>query len=275
MIVRAIELATVTGLATVQDGGRRGHLHQGVPPGGALVPEALGSANAAVDNPAGAAAIEAFGPLRITARGPLRIGHDDGTTVREINLHDGETIDLGGAGGRVTYVAVRGGIDVPVVLGGRGTLLCASLGGHEGRALRRGDRLGVGAIPECSARSLGYRRHPADPIAVVPGPDLDLDPTILDRLLASSYRIDPCSNRVGIRLDGPRFERAPSDRGPSRPMVRGAIQLPPDGVPIVLGPDHPTTGGYPVPATVRVADLGRLGALPIGAAVRFAATPRP
>lgn len=212
--MRALEVAGVTGLATVQDGGRPGHLHEGVPPGGALVAEALARANAAVDNPPGAAGIEVFGALRIRAVAPARLGLDDGAAVRMTELRPGDTIALTCAGARVAYLAVRGGFDVPLVLGGRGTLL------------------------------------------------------------ASTFRIDLRSDRVGIRLDGPRLLRPPADLGASRPMVRGAIQLPPDGVPIVLGPDHPTTGGYPVLATVIRSDLGRLAALPIAASVRFAATPR-
>ena len=271
--MRALEVAGVTGLATVQDGGRPGHLHEGVPPGGALVAEALARANAAVDNPPGAAGIEVFGALRIRAVAPARLGLDDGAAVRMTELRPGDTIALTCAGARVAYLAVRGGFDVPLVLGGRGTLLAAALGGHEGRALRRGDLLRIGSAPRVHAAAGGAPDR-AGPVKVTQGPDFDLDPALFARLLASTFRIDLRSDRVGIRLDGPRLLRPPADLGASRPMVRGAIQLPPDGVPIVLGPDHPTTGGYPVLATVIRSDLGRLAALPIAASVRFAATPR-
>jgi biotin-dependent carboxylase-like uncharacterized protein len=267
----------VTGLATVQDAGRPGHLHEGVPPGGALVPAGLAIANWAAENAANSAAIETFGRLRGVARGAVRIGRDDGTWTA---LRDGDFFEVDCVGRRVTYLAVRGGIDVPLVLGGRGTLLTASLGGHEGRALRRGDVLRAGTDPSVlldPARP-ALSGAGAEPIRVVPGPDLDCAPLegdtpLVDRLLASTFRVDPRSDRIGIRLDGPRLSRSLSDRGPSRPMVRGAVQLPPDGTPIVLGPDHPTTGGYPVIATVTSLDLGRLSALPIGAPVRFTATP--
>jgi allophanate hydrolase subunit 2 len=108
------------------------------------------------------------------------------------------------------------------------------------------------------------------PLVVIPGPDV-LPDGALGLLLSSVFRVDARSDRVGIRLDGPRLPRAQGDSGPSRPMIQGAIQLPPDGMPIVLGPDHPVTGGYPVVATVVRRDQGRLGALPIGHAVRLVA----
>jgi allophanate hydrolase subunit 2 len=112
-------------------------------------------------------------------------------------------------------------------------------------------------------------------ICVVPGPDLErFDASALGLLLASEFRVDPRSDRVGTRLAGPALPRVRDDLGdlgPSCPMVRGAIQVPPSGAPIVMGPDHPTTGGYPVLATVVVASLGALGARPAGAVIRFVA----
>ncbi|HXN34106.1 MAG TPA: hypothetical protein VN894_19710 [Polyangiaceae bacterium] len=261
-----IEIVAAAGLATVQDGGRPGHMHEGVPPGGALVPELLARANAAARNAPGEAAIEAFGAITIIARGPILVASDDGDARV---LRDGDTVPLAGSRARVRYVAVRGGIDVPRVLGGRGTLLVARLGGHEGRPLRRGDVLRVGAAPP-DDRTIPPPIDADAPVQVVLGPDLDRFPaTTIDAFLASTFTVDARSDRVGARLAGPRLESLADPASPSAPMVRGAIQVPPSGELIVLGPDHPTTGGYAVIATVVRRHLGPLAARPIGAAVRF------
>ncbi|HEX3344919.1 MAG TPA: hypothetical protein VHS09_10120 [Polyangiaceae bacterium] len=264
-------VVAVAGLATVQDGGRPGHMHEGVPPGGPLVPELLARANAAVGNAAGEAGLEVVGGLTLAGTAGTVVAGDDGVAAR---LEEGATWRLPGGGGRVRYVAIRGGVDVPRVLGGRGTLLGAGLGGHEGRALRAGDRLSVasraGALPTSPPAA-----PPLDgAIRVVAGPDLDrFDEAALPALLQSEFRVDPRSDRVGIRLLGPVLRSPGGDRGPSAPMLRGAIQVPPSGAPIVLGPDHPTTGGYPVLAMVVASSLGVLGARPAGAVVRFVAVP--
>jgi len=263
-----ITVVAVTGLATVQDAGRRGHMHEGVPPGGPLVPELLARANAAVGNDDDAAGLEVLGALTLAGTAGTLVASDDGIAVELARREPWRVPD---AGGRVRYVAVRGGIDVPRVLGGRGTLLGAGLGGHEGRALRRGDVLPVGE--RAGARKpLAPPPDPGAAVLVVPGPDLDcFAPAALETLLASEFLVDARSDRVGIRLSGPALARVGDDLGVSGPMVRGAIQVPSSGAPIVLGPDHPTTGGYPVLAVVAVASLGVLGARPVGAAVRFVA----
>jgi len=268
--VTALRIARAAGLSTVQDGGRRGYLRHGIPPGGALVPELLARANAAAHNTPCQAAVETFGSVTVVARGQLQLGSDDGS---EVELRDGESWTLTCDGARLRYLAVRGGVDVPVVLGARGTLLVASLGGMDGRALRAGDELRVGTIgpndgPLPPALDLTV------PIHVIPGPDQDLLPDeALEQLLSGAFGIDPRSDRVGVRLMGPLLPRPGGDTGASRPMVRGAIQVPPDGQPIVLGPDHPVTGGYPVIATVATEDLGRLGALPVGSPLRLVMRP--
>ena len=118
-----IEIGAITGLATVQDGGRPGHMHDGVPPGGPLVPELLGRANAAARNAPGEAAIEAFGGLTLVARAPVVLASDDGE-ARVLAI--GEAYALRREETAVRYVAVRGGIAVPVVFGGRGTLLVSA-----------------------------------------------------------------------------------------------------------------------------------------------------
>jgi biotin-dependent carboxylase-like uncharacterized protein len=267
----SVTVTKVAGLSTIQDGGRRGTLHQGVPPGGALVPALLARANAGARNPPEAAAIETFGAVTLVANGSLRVARDDGTAA---DLRDGEAFAVACGGARVAYLAVRGGFDVPVVLGGRGTLLVASLGGHEGRPLRPGDVLaaGTGEPVDRPHPPAPDRAAPVTSIGVLAGPDREgLPAGTFDALLAGAFTVSLRSDRVGVRLDGTRLARRSEDAGVSGPMVQGAIQLPPDGVPIVLGPDHPTTGGYPVVAVVVRRDQGRLLALPIGSAVRLVA----
>jgi allophanate hydrolase subunit 2 len=257
-----IEILAVAGLATVQDGGRPGHMHEGVPAGGPMVPELHARANVAARNPAGDAAIELFGVVTLAARGgSLEVAGDD-TAVRV--LRDGESFTCRGS-----YLAVRGGVAVPRLLGGRGTLLVAGLGGHEGRGLRAGDVLAVGASETVEA-AIPSAPDLDGPVRVVLGPDLDrFEAGAVDALLGAVFTITPQRDRVGIRLDGPAIPGRTDDAAPSSPMVRGAIQVPPSGGPIVLGPDHPTTGGYPVLATVASSHFGAFAARRPGSRVRF------
>jgi allophanate hydrolase subunit 2 len=221
-------------------------------------------------NAPGAAAIESFGALTLEAREDVLVALDDGTRR---TLAAGASLTVACEGARVRYVAVRGGIDVPELLGARGTLLVASLGGHEGRALRRGDVLRAGDSPGLDA-AMPSAPDLAASVRIVPGPDRSRFPDeALELLLSSSFVVDVRSDRVGIRLTGPTLPRLGSDSGPSSPMVRGAIQVPPSGMAVVLGPDHPTTGGYPVLATVIARDFGSLAARPPGTRVRFVTYP--
>lgn len=266
-----IEVVAVTGLALVQDRGRTGHMHEGVPPGGALVPEMLARANAAACNAPGEAGLEIYGSITIVVRSAAVIGSEDGAATR---LRPGDVWSLSCGKARVRYACVRGGLAVPEVLGGRGTLLVAGLGGHDGRPLRTGDLLPVGCAEECICDLPALPRADA-PIRVVAGPDLDrFHDQALARLLSSEYVVSPRSDRVGLRLVGPALARADDDAGISAPMVRGAIQVPASGEAIVLGPDHPTMGGYPVVATVVSSDVGPLMARAPGCKVRFTAAHR-
>jgi allophanate hydrolase subunit 2 len=270
-VAGAIEVVRLAGLATVQDGGRPGRMHEGVPPGGALAPELLAAANRAAHNPDHTPAIEVFGALTVAARGgDVVVAGDNGSPQR---LAVDATFDLLPGPLRVHYLAVSGGLCVPRVLGGYGTLLGAGFGGHEGRALRRGDLLGVGvAKPRSSHALTPAMLDTSTPIRVVLGPDLArFEDGACDALLTSGFTVAPASDRTGTRLVGPLLRRRDRDSGVSGPMVRGAIEVPLSGDPIVLGPDHPTTGGYPVLAVLARADWGRFFARPLGSTVRFQA----
>jgi allophanate hydrolase subunit 2 len=259
-------VSKAAGPAILVDGGRVGHMHEGVPGGGPLVPDGLARANAALGNEAGACGIEIYGALEITAsHGRVTIA-DDGLGARVLREGERATVATGGEV-RARYLAVPGGFDVPVVLGARCTLLVASLGGLEGRALRRGDTIAPLATREAARTSLpGTPRVDADPIPIVLGPDT-APPATIDAITRATFRIAPASDRTGTRLDGPTLETFRAEHA-SGPMIRGAIELTPKGL-IVLGPDHPTTGGYPVVAVVGHAGLARLFARPIGSDVRF------
>src|SRR5262249_55099441 len=160
---------------------------------------------------------------------------------------------------RCTYLAIRGGVAAPRILDGHGTLLAAKLGAP----LKNGELLQAAAAPLRERPALAF--SPTQVIRVVPGPDLDaFGPSVLEALVAEPYRILPTSDRVGTRLAGTALPRLASYRELSRPMVQGALEVPRDGQPIVLGPEHPTTGGYPVVAVIASTDLGRFHAIRLG-----------
>jgi biotin-dependent carboxylase-like uncharacterized protein len=169
-----------------------------------------------------------------------------------------------------TYLAVRGGIDVPPVLGSRSTDTLSGLGPAP---LRAGDRLPVGrraaAEPFVDVAPVGAPS--ARPVlSVLPGPRRDwLEPSAWDSLVTSEWAVTPDSDRVGLRLAGPRLERCTSDELPSEGLVPGAIQVPPDGAPVLFLTDHPVTGGYPVLAVVTTAGLSATAQLRPGDVVRF------
>jgi len=258
-----ISIVRAVGLCTIQDLGRRGHMHEAVPPGGALVPQLLVAANRGARNPDNAPAIEVLGRLVLRAERSLHVATDrDGSRI----LAAGAELEITSEPRRCAYLAVRGGIEAPVVLGGRGTLLCAKLGAP----LRAGDQLAVADEPETPGSIEPFRGDGT--IHVIAGPDLDAFASdALATLEQTAYRIEPTSDRVGTRLAGPALPRSAAYRERSAPMVIGAIEVPRDGQPIILGPEHPTTGGYPVLGVIASADLGRFFAIRIGGSVRFTA----
>ncbi|MFI7574568.1 biotin-dependent carboxyltransferase family protein [Micromonospora sp. NPDC049497] len=276
-----IEVLRAGALTTVQDLGRPGWAHLGVPRSGALDPDALRLANRLVGNPESAAGLEITLTgcelrFRLAATVALtgadvavRVGGRPGDTGRPLSVSAGAVlrVDAPRAGLR-TWLAVGGGIAVEPVLGSRATDTLSGLGPPP---LRDGDRLPVGAPAGPPA--------PVDVTVAPPVPDevrltVRLGPrddwftaAARDRLLRSAYAVSPLSNRVGARLTGAPLPRAVAGELPSEGIVLGAVQVPADGQPLVFLADHPTTGGYPVIGVVD--DVTPLAQARPGTTVRF------
>lgn len=260
-----LEVTRVKGVAIVVDGGRRGYMHQGIPHSGPLVRTALARANASLGNSRDTCAVEVTGAIEVTARGGFVALADDENGERV--LGPDATHILASRGARARYLAVPGGFDVPPVLGSRTTLLIAKLGGYAGRALKRGDTL-LPAREDIREPSDLAVVDLASPIAIVPGPDAT--DAILEGIVSGGFTVSQVSDRTGVRLEGPKLDARghgpPS--GKSGPMVEGVMQLTSSGL-IVLGPDHPTTGGYPIVAVLSENTRDSFFARPPGSAVRF------
>ena len=175
-------------------------------------------------------------------------------------LRAGGSVRIRAADGARGYLAIGGGLVVERVLGSAATDLRAGFGGLEGRALRAGDRLEVGPMTGRPARWTGTSS--TGPIRIVAGPH----PEAIEAL-GADWTVAVEADRAGVRLDGPRIE---GGEVPSMGLPLGAIQVPPDGRPIVMLADRPVTGGYRVPASVIRADIGRVAQLLTGDALSFA-----
>jgi urea carboxylase len=287
-------------LSTVQDWpGRLGYWQVGVPPSGPMDEVSLREANLAVGNPEGAPALE------VTATGPtLRFSHEtlivlggaasdatlDGMEVpwwTPITAPAGGVLTIGavpGPGLR-TYLAVKGGFDVPKYLGSAATFALGGFGGHGGRALRAGDVLRAGTDGPFSEPAITpQHRRPAIvsawEIGVTEGPHAAPDfftAGDIGELYASAYTVHHNSARTGVRLTGPRPSWAREDGGeaglhPSNihdvPYAVGALDFTGD-TPIILGPDGPSLGGFVCPAVVASGELWKVGQLRPGDTVRF------
>lgn len=279
-----LEVVRVAGYASVQDLGRPGHAHLGVPRSGAVDGPAHRLANRLVGNPEDAATIEVVGGLVVLvsratrvavtgARCPLVVGGREQPWGEAVSVAAGSELEVGPAvAGLRSYVAVAGGIAVPPVLGSRSTDQLSGLGPPP---LEQGQRLEIGrAGPAAPVASAIGATSPGRPtLRVLPGPRLDwLSEAAWATLTGSDYEVSSDSDRVGVRLDGTPLERRPEREGcelATEGMVLGAVQVPPDGRPVVFLNDHPTTGGYPVAAVVVEADLPLLAQLRPGGSLRF------
>ncbi|GAA2403765.1 5-oxoprolinase subunit C family protein [Nonomuraea africana] len=275
--------------ATVQDLGRPGYAHLGVPRSGAADTAGLRLANRLVGNPEGHAGLElTFGLARFGFRSGAWLAATGAPCPMEIRNEPGVIASAPGMGapfwvpagaelrvgpperGLRTYLAVRGGIDVEPVLGSRST---DSLSGLGPPPLRPGTTLAVGEGRALDPISVDLAPPPAPPapvLRVLAGPRDDwFTPEALGALCAEPYEVSQDSNRVGVRLRGPVLARAKEGELPSEGMVTGAVQVPPSGQPIVFLSDHPPTGGYPVIGVVLTADLAVAAQLRPGDRVRF------
>lgn len=268
-------------LATIQDLGRFGFQRYGVPVSGALDPVSLRLANAVAGNSQSAAAIEMVaagaifeveGPsIRVALGGigaTLEIT-DGGVTrsfpaFRSVTVRHGETIAvLRPPLASCCYLAIEGGIDLPPVLRSHATYLRGGFGGLNGRALRAGDRLPLGLAEAKERTEAGLSQAIAfdddAPIRVVLGPQADMmTDAAIDAFLTAPFTVSRESDRMGMRLDGPRLAHRDGYNIASDGIATGAIQVPGDGRPILLLPDRQTTGGYPKIATVASADIARV-----------------
>jgi biotin-dependent carboxylase-like uncharacterized protein len=267
-----IEILDPGPLATVQDLGRTGWAALGVPRSGAFDRAALRLANRLVGNAENTAAIEVtLGGLAIAARdavtfaltGAACAGLDWGVPI---TVPAGRVVRLGRPRlGLRSYLAVRGGLDGPAVLGSRSTDTLSGLGPAP---LRAGDVLPVGTAAGSVSGAAAAPRAPSGVLDVLLGPRDDwFTKAAAELFAASEWTVRPDSDRVGLRLDGPKLERDRTGELPSEPTRPGAVQVPGDGRPIVFGPDAPVTGGYPVLAVLT--DLDQAAQLRPGETVRF------
>ncbi|MEV7974419.1 biotin-dependent carboxyltransferase family protein [Streptomyces sp. NPDC086519] len=283
MTDRALVVVRAGALTTVQDRGRPGYAHLGVPRSGALDAPAAALVNRLVGNAPGAAVLEttlngcAVRPRStvVVAVGgapcPVTVGGRPAAWGAPVVVPAGELLDVGTARSGVrSYVAVSGGIAVEPVLGSRATDLLSGLGPAplaDGAVLPLGTPVG----PHARADVVPQPSPPAELVLrVTLGPRADwFTPAAVRAFTSRAYRVSSASNRIGLRTDGPALERARPGELLSEGMVLGAVQVPPDGRPVVFLADHPTTGGYPVIAVVRAADLPAAAQAVPGIPVRF------
>ena len=279
-------------LTTVQDAGRPGYRASGMPVAGAMDRLALAAANLLAGNGPGAAALESTvvgGTFRFEVEAivalagaelPASLDGQPISTGTPFLAPAGATLTLGVATRGVrTYLAVRGGIDVPVLLGSRSTYVRAGFGGHEGRALRAGDRLPIGAVRGAASPTAALLPAELPALAapgstvtlrVIPGPQEDLfHPEGLETLHGATWKVTTQNDRMGYRLDGPPVRLRGAADIVTDAVVPGAVQVSGDGKPMVLMVDCQTTGGYAKPFAVIGPDLRRLAQARAGDGVRF------
>ncbi|MCS0639555.1 biotin-dependent carboxyltransferase family protein [Streptomyces sp. LP05-1] len=279
----ALAVVRAGALTTVQDRGRPGHAHLGVPRSGALDPYAHALVNRLVGNPPDAAALEttldgcALRPDRAVtvavggAPCPVTVDGRPAPWGAAVRVAAGALLTVGAAvRGLRSYVAVAGGVAAEPVLGSRSADLLSGLGPAP---LTNGTVLPLGPArgPVPPAGPVPWPGPPEELVLRVrPGPRDDwFTDGALRTLATARYRVAAASNRIGLRTEGPPLERAVPGELPSEGMVLGAVQVPPDGCPVVFLADHPTTGGYPVIAVAEARDLAAAAQAVPGTPVRF------
>ena len=288
----SVEVLSPGLLTTVQDLGRHGFQAFGMPVTGALDPYSLMAGNLVVGNDPKAAGLE------VTLAGPELVfrserlvcvtGGDlsprvNGSAVASwegVPLREGDVLSFGTADSRGArcWVCVGGGFDTLPVLGSRSTYLRGRLGGHQGRRLEKGDILPLGTPDILSCRGEGFvvptelRRGfvEGSVLRVIPGPQEDFfTPVGIEEFYGSSYRIGPDSDRMGYRLQGKAIQHGREADIVSDAVPWGAVQVPGNGLPIIMMADGQTTGGYPKIAAVINADRGLLALMSPGDLLSF------
>ncbi|MEU1473274.1 biotin-dependent carboxyltransferase family protein [Streptomyces sp. NPDC005761] len=280
----SFEVVRAGALTTVQDEGRAGLAHLGVGRAGALDAPAAALANRLAGNPVTAAVLETTAtgcavrpdravlmvvggaPCRVTVAGrPVAWG-------AAVRVPAGAVLDAGPAvHGLRGYLAFAGGVAPEPVLGSRSADLLSGLGPAP---LRDGDVLPLGPAPSTGAPVVDAVPWPGVPAGLVLPVHLGprhtwFTPAALRTFTTAAYRVGAQSNRIGLRTEGPALERARAGELPSEGMVLGAVQVPPDGRPVVFLNDHPTTGGYPVVGIVPEPALAAAAQAGAGTVVRF------
>lgn len=278
---------------TVQDPGRSGHRHHGLPLSGWLDAPLAHAANALLGNDLNAAVLElrGVGTVLRVKRGPVRVAlagrigaqrlREDGARAplpawQTATLQEGETLQLGSADSGCAYMAVAGGLTLPPAFGSRASYWRAGLSGVLGRAFQPGDALPCGEASQGDPREWRCRspwEADSGPIRVMPGPQDDHFPAeALASFFAQEWQATPAQDRMGLRLQGEALVHTSAEAADivSDGVTPGVIQVPANGQPIVLLADGQTVGGYPKIATVITADLPRLAHLRPGTRVRFA-----
>lgn len=257
-------------LTTVQDRGRVGFAHLGVPRAGALDAPAAALANRLVGNAPDAALLEVTlgGFVARSADGVWAAVTGAGISHPAARWFEpGQRVDVPvPEQGVRNYVAVAGGLVVDPVLGSRSTDTLAWVGPPR---VADGDLLAIGTGSRPLPMDVPRLPRPG-PLRLHPGPHAGyFAGDALAGMVAATYAVGPASNRVGLRLEGPAVVRQGGRELPSEGMVLGAVQVPPDGQPVVLLADHPPTGGYPVVGVVDPDDLWQCAQLRPGETVRF------
>ena len=288
-----LEVITPGLMTSVQDRGRFGFQALGISVSGALDPDGFDLANALAGNEAGTGALEIrmLGPtLEVTAESVTvaLAGTGAGIEVmsperemisacRSVTFRKGQVFRIGAIGdSAVCYLAVHGGFDLPDVYGSQSTCMSAGFGGFHGRILEKGDCL---PLRKAAAESVSQRilRRPPEPdsspvIRVIAGPQDDyFSAAGIETFFGTGYTVSQAVNRMGMRLEGAAVAHEKGFNIASDGIVRGVIQVPGNGLPIILMADCQTTGGYPKIATVISTDMPKLGRMMPGADIRFEA----
>ncbi len=284
----SLRVTALRGSVLVQDLGRTGRSSLGVSPSGVFDRPAARQANALVGNRADAAVLEVLGTVTLHASratvvavtgapGPITVDDVPASSMRTLRVPEGGALMVGApVVGLRRVLAIRGGVASDPVLGSRSTDTLSDLGPAP---LTVGSAVAVapgGSGPDLRLLDTGLPGVGDLTVRVVLGPRDDwFTPRAVDTLLGTGWSVSDRSDRIGVRLEGPTLARSVPGELASEPVVRGSIQVTSAGLPVVLGPDHPVTGGYPVVGVVLDADTDLLAQAAPGRVIRFRRHPAP